>query len=167
MAAWSRSAWPARSAACEARAQSLREEREVGQADERRHVRRQALDGRFEAGAGVVGAVQLDERLGGAGEHDGGGARIVGRRVGERAGGIGFLRQIVPAARAGVDVAQRGAAAAILEEREAIVVVDGGRQISAADSSRRGAGARRRRRARSRCTATAKAGSVAPSPICS
>ena len=104
-------------------------EREVGEADQRRHVRGHALDGRFVAGARLVGAIELDQRLGGAREHDGGGARVVGRGVGERAGGVGLLRQIVAGARARVDVAQRRAAAAILEQRQAIVVVDGGRQM--------------------------------------
>ena len=75
--------------------------------DERRHVRRQPLDGRFVAGARVVGALELDERLGGAREHDGGGARVVGRGVGERGRGVGLLRQIVAGARARIDVAQR------------------------------------------------------------
>src|SRR6185312_7291 len=35
------------------------EERKVGQADERRYVRRQPLDGGFVAGARVVGAIEL------------------------------------------------------------------------------------------------------------
>ena len=81
-------------------------EREVGEPDQRRHVRRQALDGELVASARVVGAVDLDERLGGAREHDGGGARVVGRGVGERGGGVGLLREVVAGARARVDVAQ-------------------------------------------------------------
>ena len=81
-------------------------EREVGEPDQRRRVQRQALDGSFVAGARVLGAIELDERLGGAGEHDGGGARVVGRGVGERGGGVRLLRQVVAGAGARVDVAQ-------------------------------------------------------------
>ena len=150
-------------------------QRQVGEAEQRRHVRRQALDRRLVAGARVVGAIELDQRLGGAREHDGGGARVVGRGVGERAGDVGLLRQIVAGAGARVDVAQRRAAAAILGEREAIVVVDGGAELGVRAYGRprrrlglraargsRGAGARdrgarrRRSRHRRRC-----------SPICS